>query len=269
MVGANHTAYTNRFHELAKLVPRLVTSESSRIKRYIAGLAPKIRGMLRVTQPTTIQSVILRARILTDEAVNCGTLTKRLCYNCQKLGHFSKDCQASFKKVALVNAVRMGYNKRVCYECGSPDHLTILVPKCSTHLDPNVVTGTFSLNDHFATALFDSRADFSFISTDFAPLLNMKPSFVNPGYMIEVADGKKVKVDRIILNYKQELGNSLFTINLIPLGYGSFDVQGERTLGVAKALMNAKVDEPKLSDIPVVRDFTDVFPEDLSGLPPQ
>ncbi|GJT89266.1 putative reverse transcriptase domain-containing protein [Tanacetum coccineum] len=35
-----------------------------------------IRGMLRATQPTIIQNAILRARILTDEAVNCGTLTK-------------------------------------------------------------------------------------------------------------------------------------------------------------------------------------------------
>ncbi|GKD59310.1 reverse transcriptase domain-containing protein [Tanacetum coccineum] len=47
MVGANHAGYTNRFHELAKLVLHLVTPESSRIKR-----------------------------ILTDEAVSCGTLTK-------------------------------------------------------------------------------------------------------------------------------------------------------------------------------------------------
>ncbi|GKD05867.1 reverse transcriptase domain-containing protein [Tanacetum coccineum] len=76
MVGANHVAYTNRFHELAKLVPHLVTHESSRIKRYINGLAPQIRGMLRATQPTAIKSVILTARILTDEAVRCGTLTK-------------------------------------------------------------------------------------------------------------------------------------------------------------------------------------------------
>ncbi|GJS20422.1 putative reverse transcriptase domain-containing protein [Tanacetum coccineum] len=140
------------------------------------------------------------------------------------------------------------------------------------------------------------------ISTEFAPLLNMKPSIVNPGYVIEVANGKKVEADRIIRDCKLELGNSLFSINLIPLGHGSFDVivemdwlsqnknvivcnekvveiplegsgilmvQGERTLGAAKALMNAKVDEPKLSDISVVRDFFDVFPKDLSGLPPQ
>ncbi|GJU47341.1 putative reverse transcriptase domain-containing protein, partial [Tanacetum coccineum] len=168
--------------------------------------------------------------------------------------------------------------------------------------DPNVVTGTFSLNDHFATVLFDSGADFSFIFTKFVPLLNVEPSIVNPGYVIEIADSKNIEVDRIIRDCKLELGNSLFTINLIPLSHGSFDVivgmywlsqnkavivchekvveiplidgevlrvQEERTLGVAKALMKAKVDEPKVGDIFVVRDFVDVFPEDLSGLPPQ
>ncbi|GJV08976.1 reverse transcriptase domain-containing protein [Tanacetum coccineum] len=76
MVRANHAGYIDWFHELAKLVPHLVTPESSRIMRYIAGLAPEIRGMLRANQTTTIQSEILRAGILTDEAVSCGTLTK-------------------------------------------------------------------------------------------------------------------------------------------------------------------------------------------------
>ncbi|GKD78156.1 reverse transcriptase domain-containing protein [Tanacetum coccineum] len=152
----------NRFHELAKLVPHLVTPESSRIKRYIAGLAPKIRGMLRATQPTTIQNAILRAGILTDEAISCGTLTKgsdkrkgveeneiasssskcgkfytlhpenrpcNVCFNCQKPGHFARDCRASVRQVAPVNAVRMSSNLRVCYECGSPDHFRNTCPK--------------------------------------------------------------------------------------------------------------------------------------------
>ncbi|GJU49512.1 putative reverse transcriptase domain-containing protein [Tanacetum coccineum] len=221
MVGANHAAYTDRFHELAKLVPHLVTPESSRIKRYIAGLAPEIRGMLRATQPTTIQNAILRAGILTDEAISCGTLTKgsdkrkgveessktggswkdnkkakknrpcNVCFNCQKPGHFVRDCRAPVRQVAPVNAVRMSNNSRVCYECGSPDHFRNTCPKLNRApgQDPNVVMGTFSLNDHFVTVLFDSGADFSFISTEFAPLLNVKPSIVNPGYVIEVADG--------------------------------------------------------------------------------
>ncbi|GJT96548.1 putative reverse transcriptase domain-containing protein [Tanacetum coccineum] len=309
-IGANHAAYTDRFHELAKLVPHLLTPESARIKRYVAGLAPKIRGMLKATQPTTIQDAILRADILTDNAISCGTLSKSnekrkaveepgksggLCFNCQRPGHFAKDCRAPFKRATLVYVVRMKFEPRISYECGSREHFQNTCPELNrapgqvgNHLtiealqDPKVVTGTFSLNNHFAIILFDSGADFSFISIEFTPLLNVKPSIVNPGYVIEVADGKKVEVDRIIRNCKLELGNSLFSINLIPLVHGSFDVveiplegsgilrfQGERTLGATKALMNAKVDEPKLSDISVVRDFVDVFPEDLSGLPPQ
>ncbi|GKC15562.1 putative reverse transcriptase domain-containing protein, partial [Tanacetum coccineum] len=158
------------------------------------------------------------------------------------------------------------------------------------------------MNDHFVTILFDSGADFSFISTEFVPLLNVRPSNVNPGYVIEVADGKKVEVDRIIRDCKLKLGGSLFSINLIPLGDRSFDVivgmdwlsqhkvlivchkkvveipvedvrilrvHGERAVGITKALKSAKEDEPKLSDISVVREFIDVFLEDLSGLPPQ
>ncbi|GKC67761.1 putative reverse transcriptase domain-containing protein, partial [Tanacetum coccineum] len=137
--------------------------------------------------------------------------------------------------------------------------------------------------------------DFSFISTNFTALLNENPSFVNPGYVIEVVDGNKVEIDRIIRDCKLELGNSLFTIDLIPLGHGSFDVivgmdwlskhkagivchekvvriplesceilhvQGERTPGIAKSLRNVKVDKPKLRDISVVQDFVEVFSED-------
>ncbi|GJZ28950.1 putative reverse transcriptase domain-containing protein, partial [Tanacetum coccineum] len=50
---------------------------------------------------------------------------------------------------------------------------------------------------------------------------------------------------------------------------GILRVHRERTLGSAKALMNAKVDEPRISDIHAACDITDVFPKDFLGLPPQ
>ncbi|GJT93228.1 putative reverse transcriptase domain-containing protein [Tanacetum coccineum] len=54
-----------------------VTHESSRIlKGIVAGLTPEIKGMVKATQPTTIQNAVLRAGILTDEAISCGTLSK-------------------------------------------------------------------------------------------------------------------------------------------------------------------------------------------------
>ncbi|GJW46788.1 putative reverse transcriptase domain-containing protein [Tanacetum coccineum] len=43
----------------------------------------------------------------------------------------------------------------------------------------------------------------------------------------------------------------------------------ECNVGKTKMLMSTKANEPTLSDIPIIRDFEDVFPDDLSGLPPQ
>ncbi|GJU29364.1 hypothetical protein Tco_1172953 [Tanacetum coccineum] len=72
MVG--HAAYTDRFHELARLVPQLVTPKGKRIKRYVYGLAPQIRGMVAVTEPRTIQKVMQLAGTLTDEALRNGSI---------------------------------------------------------------------------------------------------------------------------------------------------------------------------------------------------
>ncbi|GKF79466.1 hypothetical protein Tco_0235034, partial [Tanacetum coccineum] len=74
--------------------------------------------------------------------------------------------------------------------------------------DPNVLTGAYSLNNLYATVLFDSGADFCFISTKFVSLLNEKPSIANLGYVIEVANGKKEEVDRIFRGCRLELGDS-------------------------------------------------------------
>nr|GEW41401.1 hypothetical protein [Tanacetum cinerariifolium] len=228
MVGANHAGYTDRFHELAKLVPHLVTPESKHIGRYINRLAPQICRMLQSTQPTIIQSVILTAGILTDE----GSIV--VVFQLSETRHFARDCRSSVKKEAPVSSVRMENNQRVCYECGSSKHVRNTCPELNRALgqagnldalqDPNVVTGTFSLNDNFTTILFDYEANFSLISTKFVPILNVKPSIISPGYVTELANGKKDEVDRIIHNCKLELGNSLVTIDLILLGQGSFDV---------------------------------------------
>nr|GEY02953.1 putative reverse transcriptase domain-containing protein [Tanacetum cinerariifolium] len=130
--------------------------------------------------------------------------------------------------------------------------------------DPNVVMGTFSLNDHFATVLFDSGVDYSFISTNFLPLINMKPNVIIPGYVIEIASGVKVETNNIIRGCRLELEGHAFNINLIPFGY---EVHGERPEGNLKQLKTMKVNELKLKDIPVVREFLGVLLEDLSGLP--
>ncbi|GKD68097.1 hypothetical protein Tco_1322187, partial [Tanacetum coccineum] len=76
MVGAGHAAYTDRFYELARLVPHLVTPKSRMIERYVYGLAPKICGMVAATEPKTIQKAVQISGTLTSEAVRNGSIKK-------------------------------------------------------------------------------------------------------------------------------------------------------------------------------------------------
>ncbi|GJV96671.1 putative reverse transcriptase domain-containing protein [Tanacetum coccineum] len=76
MVGAGHAAYTDRFHELARLVPHLVTLESRMIERYVYGLALRIRRMVTATEPKTIQKTVQISGALTDEAVRNRSIKK-------------------------------------------------------------------------------------------------------------------------------------------------------------------------------------------------
>ncbi|GJU34881.1 putative reverse transcriptase domain-containing protein [Tanacetum coccineum] len=157
MVGAGHAAYTDRFHELARLVPYLVTLESRKIERYVYGLAPQIRGMVAAMEPKTMQKAVQISGALTDEAVRNGSIKKvekrgnvgepsmdkngaclrcttcnptsnpggpcRTCFNCNCPGHFAKDCRVVPRNVNPVNVRNPAPARGACYECGSTDHL--------------------------------------------------------------------------------------------------------------------------------------------------
>ncbi|GJY59035.1 putative reverse transcriptase domain-containing protein [Tanacetum coccineum] len=117
----------------------------------------------------------------------------------------------------------------------------------------------------------------------------------------EIASGKLVEIDKVIKGCKLEIDVHVFDIDLIPFGSGSFDViigmdwlsnhkaeiifhakvvriplldckvlrvLGERSKEKVRHLMSAKAKEKKQEEIVVVRDFPEVFPDDLSGLPP-
>ncbi|GKF31943.1 putative reverse transcriptase domain-containing protein, partial [Tanacetum coccineum] len=167
--------------------------------------------------------------------------------------------------------------------------------------DPNIMTGRFTLNNHFTTTLFDFGADYSFVSTTFIPQLGLEPSDLGFIYEIEIASGQLVEIDKVIKGCKLEIKGHVFDIDLIPFGHRIFDliigmdwlsnykaeiichekvvriplsdgkvlrVLGERLEEKARLLMSAKANERKQKEIVVVRDFPEVFSDDLSGLPP-
>ncbi|GJZ50835.1 putative nucleotidyltransferase, ribonuclease H [Tanacetum coccineum] len=101
--------------------------------------------------------------------------------------------------------------------------------------------------------------------------------------IVEIASGQLVEIDKVIKGCKFEIEGHVFDIDLIPFGHESFvviivriplpdgnvlRVVRERPDEKARLLMSAKASDKKQEEIVVVRDFLEVFPDDLSGLPP-
>ncbi|GJV17131.1 putative reverse transcriptase domain-containing protein [Tanacetum coccineum] len=318
MVKAGHAAYTDRFHELARLVPHLVTPESRKIERYVYGLTPQIRGMVAAMEPKTMQKVVQISDAQTAEAVRNGLIKK-----VKKRGNMGEpikdkngrdnnkglglemlllqpqtlDVSRNVNPFNARNPTVRGHGNQGNQAKGRAFMLGLE----EARQDPNIVTGTFTLNNHFATTLFDYGADYSFVSTTFIPLLGIRPSELGFRYEINIASGQLVEIDKVIKGCKLEIEGHVFDIDLIPFEHGSFDViigidwlsnhkaeiichekvvriplldgkvlrvLGERPEEKVRLLMSTKTKDKKQEEIVMVRDFPEVFPDDLSGLPP-
>nr|GEV07844.1 putative reverse transcriptase domain-containing protein [Tanacetum cinerariifolium] len=82
----------------------------------------------------------------------------------------------------------------------------------------------FLLNNRYATILFDTGVDRSFVSTTFSALINITPATLQNHYDIELADGKIIGVNTIIRGCTLNFMNHPFNIDLMPVPLGSFDV---------------------------------------------
>nr|GEU33938.1 retrotransposable element Tf2 [Tanacetum cinerariifolium] len=214
------------FHELARLVPHLVTLESKRVGRNgTTKRNPEKRGN-RGEPSKDRKGREDNKRIRTGNAFALTANPVRGGYT----GHFAKDCRVAPRNVNPINA-RNPF-ARTCFECGqgrrnqrnqARGRAFMLVVE-EAYQDPNIVTCTFTLNNHYATTLFDYGADYSFVSTTFIPLLDIEPSDLGFSYEIKIASGQLVEIDKVIKGCKLEIERHMFDINLIPFRSGSFDV---------------------------------------------
>nr|GEV57772.1 putative reverse transcriptase domain-containing protein [Tanacetum cinerariifolium] len=157
--------------------------------------------------------------------------------NCNKKGHRTKDCRA--------RGMATGTNSppiQACYKCRDRNHDRSRCPKLANQRDgnatsrayalreaeqgqgPNVVTGTFLLNNRYARVLFDSSSDKSFINSGLSHLIDIKPIRLNISYEVELADGKLVSTNTILRGCTLNLLNQLFEVDLMPIELDTFDV---------------------------------------------
>ncbi|GJS18588.1 putative reverse transcriptase domain-containing protein [Tanacetum coccineum] len=137
------------------------------------------------------------------------------CFECGAPGHFKRDCP-KLKNKDGGNGNAQGW----VYAVGNVEKKG----NASRDPDSNVVTGTFLLNNHYASILFDTGADRSFISTAFSSLIDIAPTPLKNSYDVELADEKIVRIDTIIRSCTLNFLNHPFNIDLMPVELGSFDI---------------------------------------------
>ncbi|GJZ30457.1 putative reverse transcriptase domain-containing protein [Tanacetum coccineum] len=120
---------------------------------------------------------------------------------------------------------RKGHYNYQCSKTNNSAHgRAYLLRDKNAHRDPNVVTGTFLLNQHLARVLFNSRADKCFVSISLASMLNILPITLDTTYDIEMDHGNLVGTNTVIQGATLILLNQPFEIDLMPIKLGSFDV---------------------------------------------
>ncbi|WVZ64522.1 LOW QUALITY PROTEIN: hypothetical protein U9M48_014024, partial [Paspalum notatum var. saurae] len=162
-----------------------------------------------------------------------------------------------------------------------------------------VLAGTFSVNGHPTVVLFDSGAIHTFITQSYASKHEIKTSCIKESYNIS-APGNPINTNLIVKRLLLSIGGEDFIISPVVLPHQGIDVilgmnwmnENHAVLDIGSRTAQLKSDvsgkilkihipnqkhiEPtvnatelqEIKKIPVVREFPDVFPEELPGLPP-
>ncbi|GJX22659.1 putative reverse transcriptase domain-containing protein [Tanacetum coccineum] len=159
---------------------------------YVYQLAPEHRG-----NPCCLS---------TDFMVN-NTQPVWTCYDCSEQVHTRNRCLKKIKQEEVGEV----HGRAYATKDAEPQGL-------------NVVTGTFLLNNRYASVLFDSGSDRSFVNTRFSSLLDIKPIKIEDSYKVELADGRIVSTNIVLKGCTLSLVNHIFEIDLMPIELGTFDV---------------------------------------------
>nr|GEZ36282.1 putative reverse transcriptase domain-containing protein [Tanacetum cinerariifolium] len=122
MARSGHVAYTDRFYELARLVPHLVTPEGKRIKRDRNVRDDNKRSrtgnvFATTANPAKRKYIVTAPKCTTYNYHHSPETPYCSCFDCNHLGHFAKDCRVTPRNVNPINA--RNPVARTCYECGA------------------------------------------------------------------------------------------------------------------------------------------------------
>ncbi|GJW60599.1 reverse transcriptase domain-containing protein [Tanacetum coccineum] len=203
----------NEMKKLEVELWNLKVKESDKVERYVGGLLDMIQGSIVASKPKTLQEATEMASELMDKKINTiaerqaenkrkssasvnpgsnqrrnGTGQGPTCFEYGVRGHFKTDC------LKLKNNNNHGNQGR---NANAPAKVYV-VGHAGKNPDSNVVTGTFLLNKRYASILFDTGVDSSFVSTAFSSQIDITPSTLDHYYDVELADRRIIGLNTIL-----------------------------------------------------------------------
>ncbi|GJW48343.1 hypothetical protein Tco_0079989, partial [Tanacetum coccineum] len=237
----------------------MVEPEQVKVEQYIRGLSKNIRGDVTSSRPIGIDEAVhmayqLMGQIIQDKNDEVSKGEKRKGCDYVLICTMKRVTKRDFPK--LKKNGQGGNNRRSVYKLGAVD----------AQQDPKVVTGIFLLNNRYATALFDSGADKSFVSRK-ALIVIIGMNWLSRYDAAILCGEKKVRIplEGKTLVIEGDRNNS--RLKIISCIKARKYIEKGCELFLAQ-VTKQESKEKRLEDFPVIRDFPEVFPEELPGLPP-
>ncbi|GJZ05220.1 putative reverse transcriptase domain-containing protein [Tanacetum coccineum] len=306
--GTNLTAYNQRFQELILLCPEMVPNADRLLERYIEGLPLSIKGneKTRVTSengtettttttpatPTTQATstrtnaqrqqgclqpdkVLMLASYLTAENVDDTTLTHALLLvttverqdirpktaELHLVPQTKEDQEAKEDRevmLPVLDVVKKGTTKTNVQTMGiKAVGIKFEATRKTLRTIKGRIKGTLrEITKHQPVLKEDVGPPWPECNS-LCKYIDVTPTTLDTNYDVELADGKS----GIKSESRLEVISSIRTQKYIDQGCQVFLIQMMKE-------EKTEISERRIEDVPVVRDFPEVFPEDLPGLPP-
>ncbi|TYK29226.1 gag protease polyprotein [Cucumis melo var. makuwa] len=286
--------YDVEFDMLSRFAPDVVRDEAARTEKFVRGLRLDIQGIVRALRPATHADAL---RITLDLSLHERVDSSKAIGRGSALGQKRKI------ESSRENSERA---TRLYYLWESPSRLLLgrkwsllqgrvfATTRQEVERAGTVVIGTLPILGHYAFVLFNSESSHSFISSVFVQHVGLEVEPLGSVLSISIPSGEVLLSNEKIKACRVEIANHVLDVTLLVLDMQDFDVilgmdwlgvgmvcipkvisamkasklLSQGTWGILASVVDTRESEVSLSSEPVVREYPNVFLDELPELPP-